>query len=252
MNGSLKIPLGLRISFIALAVAIMFLLTMLVAFEANDTSPGSGANAGSNGLFNIGTGAASLPLASGDTLVVGTPDAGTQNASGTSSLGFGPTNDATSDNSPLATGRIGEVATPLAETSPAPGSWALLNLICVGISLVWSIVLLIGLIISYRNRDERLGAFRSIAKGAQTVNYRKRRNGRIIGIAIGVAALLVFAFTENMALPTTWVDFWSPVMVIFLIIQDVVTLYAVIYKESDEEDALPLSQQLSWKSFPRI
>jgi hypothetical protein len=251
MNGSLKIPLKFRIPFIALAVAIMFLLTMLVAFEANDTSPGSGANAGSHGLFNINMGAASLPLASVDTLVVGTPDTEAQNTSGTSPFGFGTTDDAAGGDSSLAAGRIGEATTPLAEASPAQGSWALLNLICVGISLVWSMVLLIGLIVRRRDRDERLGAFRGISKSAQTVNYRKRRNGRLIVITVGIAALLVFAFTENMALPTTWVDFWSPVMVIFLIVQDVVTLYAVIYKESDEEDALPLPQQLSWKSFPR-
>jgi hypothetical protein len=241
MNGSLKIPLKLRISFIALAVALMFLLTILVAFEANDTSSGSNANTFS-GIFNFSMGAASLPLASADALVAGISD-----ASGFSSRGFGATND----NSSIAADRIGEAMTPLAEAPATKGSWALLNLICVSISLVWSMVLLIGFIVRRRDRGERLGAFRAISRNAQTVNYRKCRNGRVIVIAIGIAALLVFAFTENMALPTTWVDFWSPLMVIFLIVQDVVTLYAVIYKENDEEDALPLPQQLSWKSFPR-
>jgi hypothetical protein len=85
----------------------------------------------------------------------------------------------------------------------------------------------------------------------QTTNYRRRRNGRIAGITVGVVALLVFALTENMTLSTTWVDFWSPLMVIFLIIQDAVTLYAVMCKNPENEDVLLSPQQLSWKSFPR-
>jgi hypothetical protein len=245
MNGSLKIPLRFRISFIALAVAITFFLTILVAFEANDSSSGSGANAGSS-IFNISIGTVSLPLASVDTLAAGNPNTGTSDVSGTSSLGFGATND-----SSIATNRIGETTTPLAETSSARGSWALLNLICAAISLVWSLILLTGLIVGRRDRDERFGAFRGVSKGMQTANYRRRRNGRIAGITVGVVALLVFALTENMTLSTTWVDFWSPLMVIFLIIQDAVTLYAVMCKTPENEDVLLSPQQLSWKSFPR-
>jgi hypothetical protein len=54
-------------------------------------------------------------------------------------------------------------------------------------------------------------------------------------MAIGFVALLVFVLTENLRLPMTWVDSWSPLMAAFLIAQDAITLRLVARENSARE-----------------
>ncbi|MDR0346806.1 MAG: hypothetical protein LBH56_00295 [Coriobacteriales bacterium] len=131
---------------------------------------------------------------------------------------------------PLAAGFAASDSTPA--TSPVGGSWALINLLFVVFSLLWSAALLPALIKGRgREREER-----------GRVTSRKRRGNlgaRIVVIAIGAVALLVFVCTENLTSTMSWVDSWSPLMAVFLIIQDIVTINMSAPEDEAEEAPAP-------------
>jgi hypothetical protein len=62
---------------------------------------------------------------------------------------------------------------------------------------------------------------------------------RIVVIAIGAVALLVFVCTENLTSTMSWVDSWSPLMAVFLIIQDIVTINMSAPEDEAEEAPAP-------------
>jgi hypothetical protein len=135
---------------------------------------------------------------------------------------------------------INDAATPLAGSSATRTGWALLNLVFLGFSLLWSLVLLVGLLRRPRNRESenkrvfgrRDRFIRRLSKGLSG-NF----NGRIIAAALGAIALLVFVLTENLTLSMAWVDSWSPLMAAFLIAQDAITL-RMLARENPAHESL--------------
>jgi hypothetical protein len=136
---------------------------------------------------------------------------------------------------------ITDIETPLAQGPGAGGAsaWALFNLLCVAIGLLWSVALLANYFYrrSEREREDEDGAVRAEAAGDERpVTRRKRLAGRVIVAAIGIASLIVFILTEDMTLPIGWIDRWSLLAVAFLIAQGIVTIQALSYRDTGTVD----------------
>jgi hypothetical protein len=219
LDGSTKIPLRFRLLSLSFAAVVVVVLVTLTAIDTTNT-------------LDVGT--SGTPLGAS---VVTAPD-----LSGISS-GLAET----THNPSTLTSKIDEAVTPLAAGFSTGANWAALNLICLLISLVWSLVLLATFFVGSRGRrdtssdEDDAGPVRDFSGDAWLLTERpaeyfaggKRFNSRIIGIVVGGIALAAFALTEDMTLSMTWIDSWSPLMVLLLLVQDFITLHMVIRKDTD-------------------
>jgi hypothetical protein len=183
-----------------------------------------------------------------------------------------PTDDPADASTTSPTSAISDDATPQGMRFFAPGSaWALFNLICVVIGLLWSVVFLVSFLHKRReHEDERPnelegtlayrslpGSFKSAplteanssspnsetAEAAKT--HRKRLIAHLAVALISVLAFIVFTLTEDMSLPMAWVDRWSVLMAAILVIQALTSIFAVKAKkvrDKDESSLVPVPQ----------
>lgn len=128
---------------------------------------------------------------------------------------------------------IAETTPPTATIEPADtpkstplGSWALLNLICVIITCVISIIMLF---IKHRKEDNEDDSKEKSSK-YKTVN-------KFVGVIIGLVSLLVFILTEDMSLSMVMVDKWTICMAIILIINAINAWFILRNKNKNEETA---------------
>jgi hypothetical protein len=195
-----------------------------------------------------------IPVAAPPTFTAVEPSADTADA------GEAEEAEAIGDNAAPA-GAIDDSATPRGMNAGSNAAWALLNLICVIIGLLWSVIFLVRFLHKFNKRDakyenERLnmaegalayksceGALESDALAQanpdeeETVTHRKRFIAHIVVAFISVVAFIVFTLTEDITLPMAWVDRWTVLMVAFLIGQALVSLYAARLKDVNDEDA---------------
>jgi hypothetical protein len=140
---------------------------------------------------------------------------------------------------------ITDAPVPLAEGSYAGATWAPLNLLCALASTLWSVVLLVSFIIKRRRHSDVGKKVTTKTPSVTFVTFQNLRErpdkhikyfgGCAIGVLSGIISLVAFMLTEDVSLPITWVDSWSPLMVALLIIQDFITLYAVVCRSSADE-----------------
>ena len=126
---------------------------------------------------------------------------------------------------------IGEEETPLAGGNAA---WALLNLILTILTVLGSILLLIGYLGKKRKEEE------DETTGETTTEYEVKKHGfwRVASLIPAIAAVIAFILTEDMRLPMIFVDRWTLLMVIIAVIQIVVAVLCIKEKqEPDEDDA---------------
>ena len=125
---------------------------------------------------------------------------------------------------------IEDEETPLA---PMPtGAWALVNLILMLLTVLASLLLLIGYLgkKKHTERDEY---------GNKRIDYTRNKKGfwRVASLIPAVAAVIAFVLTENMKLPMIMVDRWTLLMAVIAVLQLIVAVMSKKQKESqDEED----------------
>jgi hypothetical protein len=130
---------------------------------------------------------------------------------------------------------IFDTVTPLAYGSDVGVTWALLNLICMAFGLLWSAVLLVAFLRGYRKENAKASRNQKITGEAPLVNHRGHLRGCVIVVSLGVVSLVVFLLTEDLTLPMVWVDAFSPLMVLFVIAQDLITLRLLKHENPGEE-----------------
>ncbi|MDR3037097.1 MAG: InlB B-repeat-containing protein [Coriobacteriales bacterium] len=115
---------------------------------------------------------------------------------------------------------IADTPTP---TRAGDATWALLNLILTALGALLFLVMLVLFFVNRKreeeadNRGGQRTNERTAEKAAET--RRKRFVWRLmIGVAF-VVALIVFLLTEDITLPMAWVDWWTIVHVVILLIQ---------------------------------
>ena len=121
---------------------------------------------------------------------------------------------------------IGEEETPLASGNAA---WALLNLILTILTVLGSLILLIGYLGKKRKEDE---------EGNEEYTVKKHGFWRVASLVPAIGAIIAFILTEDMSQPMVFVDRWTLLMVIIAVIQIVIAVLSMKDKqEPDEDDA---------------
>lgn len=126
------------------------------------------------------------------------------------------------------------------------GQWALLNPIIAVLALLMAIVLAVG-IFSRRRRQEAEEETQHSAEeqGEQEDKSRTGLVWRILAILAGMLSPIVFLLTENIRNPLVFMDSWTLLMVILLVVQLVFTLMlrkARQLRDGDEEQPTPPAQ----------
>jgi hypothetical protein len=133
---------------------------------------------------------------------------------------------------------INEIKIPLAKTEE---TWALVNLICVVVTVVVSLILVI---LGWYNRWRR----RNIELDEKYYNdyqfwLRNKIIFRIVNILIAIISIVVFILTENIFLKLVFIDRFTPLMVVLAILAIGVAFFSkyVIkeyypYNDDDDED----------------
>ena len=128
------------------------------------------------------------------------------------------------------------------ETPLAPmggGAWALVNLILMLLTVLASLLLLLGYLgkKKYAKEDEYGNALHD-ANGNEIIDYTRNKKGfwRVASLIPAIAAVIAFALTENMRLPMVMTDRWTLLMVIIAVVQLIVAVLCKKKKEYEEDE----------------
>ena len=116
---------------------------------------------------------------------------------------------------------LDEEETPLAGGKGA--AWALINFALMNLAIFESVMLLIGYFVKTKDDEEE-----------EKRKLKKKGIFRIISLPIAVISLIVFILTEDITLPTGFVDKYTIVMLIIAIVQTV--MVALSKKKYEDED----------------
>ena len=118
--------------------------------------------------------------------------------------------------------------------------WALINLICAIVTVLFGLLLLI----SKRHKDEDDEEEDDETKQQATTNEdeeqeQEKKRGlftRVLAVLIAIASVVFFLVTEDMSLAWTWTDQWTIWMVVIGLVQIVVFFVGRKWKNVDNDD----------------
>ncbi len=123
--------------------------------------------------------------------------------------------------------------------------WALINLICAVVTVLFGLLLLI----SKRHKDEDDEEEDDETKQQATTNEdeeQEKKRGlftRVLAVLIAIASVVFFLVTEDMSLAWTWTDQWTIWMVVIGLVQIVVFFVGRKWKNVDNDDDDEEAQQ---------
>ena len=126
--------------------------------------------------------------------------------------------------------------------------WALINLICAIVTVLFGLLLLI----SKRHKDEDDEEEDDETKQQQTTTNedeeqeQEKKRGlftRVLAVLIAIASVVFFLVTEDMSLAWTWTDQWTIWMVVIGLVQIVVFFVGRKWKNVDNDDDDEEAQQ---------
>lgn len=125
--------------------------------------------------------------------------------------------------------------------------WALINLICAIVTVLFGLLLLI----SKRHKDEDDDEEDDETKDQTTTNddeesEQEKKRGlftRVLAVLIAIASVVFFLVTEDMSLAWTWTDQWTIWMVVIGLVQIVVFFVGCKWKNVDNDDDDEEAQQ---------
>ena len=138
-----------------------------------------------------------------------------------------PTPDPTE---PTPTPELEDIEDPGTPTTGYTRAWALVNLICAILTVIFSVVLLIGLVGKKTKTEETENG------GEVEKEIKKKKFWRFFSIVPALAAVIVFLLTEDMRLPMVFVDRWTLLMVIIGLVQGLVMVFAKKTKKDPDEE----------------
>lgn len=106
-------------------------------------------------------------------------------------------------------------------------AWALVNLICVFITIA---IGLLTLILKHRKEEQE----ESLEKSNEKDIYIRRRWTKVLSTIIAIISIVVFILTENIFLPMILTDKWTTLMIAIALIQVVVYFVSRHYKNDNE------------------
>ena len=125
--------------------------------------------------------------------------------------------------------------------------WALINLICAILTVLFGLLLLI----SKRHKDEDDDEEDDETKNQTTTNddedkEQEKKRGlftRVLAVLIAIVSVVFFLVTEDLSLPWTWTDQWTIWMVVIGLVQIVVFFVGRKWKNVDNDDEDEEAQQ---------
>ena len=123
--------------------------------------------------------------------------------------------------------------------------WALINLICAIVTVLFGLLLLISK--RHKNKDDE----EDETKDQTTTNedeekeQEKKRGAvtRVLAVLIAIVSVVFFLVTEDLSLPWTWTDQWTIWMVVIGLVQIVVFFVGRKWKNVDNDDDDEEAQQ---------
>lgn len=107
------------------------------------------------------------------------------------------------------------------------GSWALVNFALMNLGVFESLMLLIGYFVNISKASEE----------DKKKKLKKRGVMRLISLPVAIVSVLAFCLTEDITLPTGFVDQWTLVMAIIAVVQTVIVALSRKKEMEDEETA---------------
>ena len=125
--------------------------------------------------------------------------------------------------------------------------WALINLICAILTVLFGLLLLI----SKRHKDEDDDEEDDETKDQTTTNddedkEQEKKRGlftRVLAVLIAIVSVVFFLVTEDLSLPWTWTDQWTIWMVVIGLVQILVFFVGRKWKNVDNDDEDEEAQQ---------
>ncbi len=126
---------------------------------------------------------------------------------------------------------IAEEDTPLAAgTETNKSAWALVNLISMIVTAILAIILLIQ---AFKKKDEEEEAQMT---EDQIEDEKKRKRRKLLGLIPAIAAIVAFVLTENIFSPMAFVDKWTILMIIILVVEALVCYFTRKKDEDQKSD----------------
>ncbi|MGX8835340.1 InlB B-repeat-containing protein, partial [Amedibacillus sp. YH-ame6] len=119
--------------------------------------------------------------------------------------------------------KVDDNDTPKAKSS---ASWALINLICSILTVLFVIFIVLG----KRKKEEE------DENEDETIAYKRRKWTMIAGAVVALSSVIAFILTENIFLPMILVDKWTLLMAAILLVQVVVLVIAKKWKKEDNDE----------------
>ena len=117
--------------------------------------------------------------------------------------------------------------------------WALINLICAILSVLFGLLLLISKRHKDEDDDEDDDETKQQTNNDDEENEQEKKRGlftRVLAVLIAIVSVVFFLVTEDLSLPWTWTDQWTIWMVVIGLVQIVVFFVGRKWKNVDDDE----------------
>ena len=117
--------------------------------------------------------------------------------------------------------------------------WALINLICAILTVLFGLLLLISKRHKSEDDDEEDDETKQQTNNDDEENEQEKKRGlftRVLAVLIAIVSVVFFLVTEDLSLPWTWTDQWTIWMVVIGLVQIVVFFVGRKWKNVDNDD----------------
>ena len=124
--------------------------------------------------------------------------------------------------------------------------WALINLICAILTVLFGLLLLISKRHKDEDDDEDDDETKQQTNNDDEENEQEKKRGlftRVLAVLIAIVSVVFFLVTEDLSLPWTWTDQWTIWMVVIGLVQIVVFFVGRKWKNVDNDDEDEEAQQ---------
>ena len=124
--------------------------------------------------------------------------------------------------------------------------WALINLICAILTVLFGLLLLISKRHKDEDDDEEEDETKQQTNNDDEENEQEKKRGlftRVLAVLIAIVSVVFFLVTEDLSLPWSWTDQWTIWMVVIGLVQIVVFFVGRKWKNVDNDDDDEEAQQ---------
>ena len=117
--------------------------------------------------------------------------------------------------------------------------WALINLICAILTVLFGLLLLISKRHKDEDDDEEDDETKQQTNNDDEENEQEKKRGlftRVLAVLIAIVSVVFFLVTEDLSLPWTWTDQWTIWMVVIGLVQIVVFFVGRKWKNVDDDE----------------